>query len=115
MSQRKVISLTETKRRTLSLREVELLFDSEAVLFGNRNGVPMHRARQLFGEKAVMYVKEFQSTIRDSKEYKVYWNAYTLNKKDFFIAYYLTFDGFKLAATYVNVELTAKAAEEEKT
>ena len=36
-------------------------------------------------------------------------------KKIFFIAYYLTFDGFKLAATYVNVELTAKAAEEEKT
>ena len=107
MPQRKVIPLMEAQSKTLSMKEVEELFNREAVLFGECNGIPLHRARYYFGGKAVAYV--FDLEIKEGKRNAYYCNFCEIifDEKSEAKIYYLTWNGFKAAATYHNVNLTA--------
>lgn len=112
MPQRKVIPLMEarskTLSKTLSIKEVEELFNREAVLFEECNGIPLHRARYYFGAKAVAYV--FDLEIKKEGKRNAYYCNYCeiiFDGKSEAKIYYLTWNGFKAAATYHNVNLTA--------
>ncbi|WP_303868737.1 hypothetical protein [Acetobacterium wieringae] len=72
--------------------QVKELFEKEAVLFGNADGVLINRAIELFGKKAV----DFGSNYLNG------W-ASGFGIGDF-TAYYLKFSGFQQAATFANVE-----------
>jgi len=88
----------------LNSKQVDQLFQQNAVLIGNADGMPKYRAAELFGKEAVDYVM--------GRDYRNgYYKEYGIGN---FYASYLTYSGFQTAATYVNireieVQETAKA------
>ncbi len=77
----------------LNSKQVDQLFQQNAVLIGNADNIPEYRAVELFGKKAVDYV--MSTNCRNG-----YYNAYGIGNYD---APYLTYRGFQAAATYVNI------------
>ncbi len=78
----------------LNKEQVNLLFRQNAVLIGDADGMPRYRAEELFGEEAVDYVMS-----RDCRN--GYYNWYSIRGYD---APYLTYRGFQVVATYVNIQ-----------
>lgn len=74
------------------------LFSREAVLIGNSNVFPFHRAAMYFGEENVMYVK---TNTPGGK----YWNVSSINGV---AVSYLTYLGFKEAASAFNAQQLQK-------
>ena len=83
-------------QRTLNKYQAETLFFENAVLFGDRDGVPESVAKLLFGECAVEYAKAI-----DTKG-KIKFNGYGIGD---YTQRYLTFDGFMVACTFNNVSI----------
>lgn len=77
----------------LNKKQVQILFDREAVLLGTNDGVPLDRVVALFGEDAASYASR--------QEGGVYWNAYGVG--DYTLSY-LTLLGFQAAASFYNVQ-----------
>ncbi len=77
----------------LNSKQVDQLFQQNAILIGNADGMPKYRAVELFGEEAVNYV--MGTNLRNG-----YYNMYGIRNYD---ASYLTYKGFQVAATYVNI------------
>lgn len=83
--------------KTLNKMQVTELFEKEAVFFGVNDGVPVHRATELFGEKAAKFgIGEW------SKDWS---NGFSIAGND---VQYLTFKGFQKAAGYANAETLCK-------
>lgn len=89
--------------KTLNLQQVDELFDKEAICIGDKNGVPVYRAVEIFGEEAV----NFSRKLSDSK------NKYGSRKETSFSTYgigrdysldYVTQKAFRIAATYHNID-----------
>lgn len=78
---------------SLNKKQVQLLFDREAVLLGTTDGVPLNRAVALFGEDAVNHAQHFEAG--------VYTNGYGVG--DYTLPY-LTIQGFQAAASFYNVQ-----------
>ena len=72
--------------------QVKALFEKEAVLFGAVEGVPENKAIELFGNGAVEFSKRLPGT-----------NCNGFGIGDY-TAFYLTYRGFQMAATFVNVQ-----------
>ena len=88
----------------LNKDQVKALFDKEAVLLGTENGVPDYRVAVLFGKSAVEHAHRI-NTSRPGYYANGYGiGDYTLNA--------LTFRGFQAAASFFNVQLLRKEAEE---
>ncbi len=82
----------------LNSTQVNQLFRQNAMLFGNCDGVPECRVVELFGEEAVDYVMR--------KDYcEGFYNGYGIG--DCTVGY-LTYKGFRVAATYANVREVKK-------
>ena len=77
----------------LNSDHVKQLFEQEAVLTGSSDGVPAYRAVELFGSEAVQYAANPTNA-------GIYFNIF--DKGDFQLRY-LTFAGFRQAASYANV------------
>ncbi|WKY47067.1 hypothetical protein Q5O24_11950 [Eubacteriaceae bacterium ES3] len=75
----------------LNKAQVQELFEKEAVLFGETDGVLIERAIELFGEKATDYAQKPQTG---------WYNGFGVGN---FTAYYLTLTGFMRAASWANV------------
>lgn len=80
----------------MNMEQVESLFRAEAVLLGNRDGVPSCRAEELFGALAVKHAENRKVGTGD------YSNAYGIG--DYSLSF-LTHKGFMAAASFHNVEL----------
>ncbi len=88
----------------LNSKQVDQLFQQNAILIGNEDNVPKYRAVELFGEEAVDFVMDMNCR-------NGYYNGYGIGN---YTVRYLTYKGFQAAATYVNireieVQETAKA------
>lgn len=84
------------KATTINPAELRELFMEEvAIQDGNTYGVPAYRVRQLFGDKAFMYLYEHRRS-RDTM------SCYGCGD---YQCGYVTYEGFKIAATYHNVEI----------
>ncbi len=77
----------------LNKEQTDMLFQQNAVLIGEVDGMPRYRAVELFGEEAVDYVMG-----RDLRN--GYYNVYHIKGCG---TCYLTCKGFRAAATYVNL------------
>lgn len=77
----------------LNSNHVKQLFEQEAVLIGSSEGVPAYRAVELFGSEAVQYAA-------DPTNAGICFNIFDTG--DFQLRY-LTFAGFRQAASYANV------------
>ncbi len=89
----------------LNSKQVNLLFQQNAVLIGDVDGIQRYRAAELFGEEAVDYVMGMNCR-------NGYYNEYGIGNYD---APYLTYRGFQKAATYVNIrEIEAQEAAKPK-
>ena len=79
------------------------LFEREAVLFGDVNGIPLTRARELLGDEAVDFIHSY-----GQKEGKrgLYYNGYGNGR---FTAMYMTRLGLFAAVTYNNVTALERA------
>lgn len=82
----------------LNKTQAKELFEKEAILFGENDGIPLYRAIELLGKNAV----EFAINKNDPK-YKL-----TLTYNIFLVPInnsveYLTFSGFLQAVTYNNI------------
>lgn len=74
----------------LNKKQVLELFEREAVCFGQEDGVPLFRVRQLFGEKTAKFAS-------CSKNYNLFGTGeYNCG--------YLYLMGFMYTATYANIE-----------
>ncbi len=82
----------------LNRKQVEQLFQQNAMLFGNCDGVPECRVVELLGQESVDYVM-------DTNPRNGYYNEYGI--RDCSMPY-LTYGGFQVAATYVNVREVEK-------
>lgn len=78
----------------LNKKQVQNLFDQEAVLLGTTDGVPLGRAVALFGKDAVDHAQHLSAGVH-MNGYGV--GGYTLP--------YLTLRGFQAAASFNNVQL----------
>ena len=87
----------------LNREQVKELFDEEAFLMGNNDGVLIESAQKLFGKKAAAY-----AVMVDEAGH--WWNVRGI---DGYYVKYLTFEGFKSAATYANFEEIRKNQQEE--
>lgn len=83
--------------KILNKAMVDALFRREAVLIGNEDRVPEHRATALFGQDAVNYAKRMN-----------HWNGYGVGG---FTLGYLTYRGVLDAASYCNVQQLREVAE----
>jgi len=77
------------------------LFQREAVLFGDRDGIPEGRAVELLGAEAVSFAHRTETV--DKRGY--YFNGYGYGP---FTACYMTLAGFYIAVTYNNVTAIQK-------
>lgn len=82
--------------RILNKEQVQDLFQKEAVLIGQFDVVPLYRATELFGDKAV----EYAYGVKDSS------NCFGIGN---YSLPYLTYKGFQLAASFRNVEIVYKS------
>nr|WP_320026714.1 hypothetical protein [uncultured Acetobacterium sp.] len=78
----------------LNSAQVKELFGKEAFLIGNNDGVLIEIAQKLFGKKAVTYARMVDKGGH-------WWNVYGIDK---YYVEYLTFEGFKSAAVYANIQ-----------
>lgn len=86
------------------------LFERYAVLFGDTDGVPEYQAVNLFGEEAVVFAKRYSNAVAFAKRnFDGCCSGFGIGD---FTAEYLTFKGFRIAATYVNVAEIRQAQEE---
>lgn len=85
----------------LNSAQAKELFNGEAILFGDTDGVPLCRAIELFGEKAVNWANDLT---------KGWTNGFGIGG---YTVLYLNFSGFKQAATYANVEEIRKNQKKE--
>lgn len=92
----------------LNSQQVRLLFENEAVILGNYDGVPLYRATELFGVEAAKFAAKMKHI--DMGHRRVYYNG-SFGIGDYQCDY-LTMDGFLAAATYANVQ-EIKAKEEQ--
>lgn len=79
------------------------LFEREAVLFGEVEGIPEARATALLGAEAVQFAHRMDATNRS-----YLFNGYGIGN---YTAMYITLQGFYIAVTYNNVASIEKAAE----
>ncbi len=77
----------------LNKKQTDLLFQQNAILIGDADGMPRYRAVELLGKEAVDCVMGAGSRCRYSDVYGI---------GDCCILY-LTYRGFQAAATYVNI------------
>ncbi len=77
----------------LNSKQVDQLFQQNAVLFENVDGVPKYRVVELFGEAAMDFAVSLRDNRGNHSEYGV---------RDYSTPY-LTYKGFRVAATYANV------------
>lgn len=84
------------------------MWRSEAVLFGDREGVPLYRAKALLGAEAVAHVAD-----RDRYKGNMgrFLNGYGIGD---YTAEYLTKSGFMTAITFLNVKAIRAALEVEE-
>ena len=81
------------------------LFEREAFLFGDRDGIPEKRAEELLGHEAVAFTRRMEN-VEDKRGY--YFGGYGNGP---FTAYYMTLAGLYIAVTYNNVTALQKAEE----
>lgn len=79
----------------LNSAQAKELFLQEAVLFGERDGVPFPRAVKLFGKEAA----SFAITPDDPRDQREYYSLFGVGN---YQCYYLTFNGFLKAVSYAN-------------
>lgn len=79
--------------KQLTKAEVQELFDKESILIGQSDCVPLHRAKELFGDGAANYAFSISRSIGG------YFGVGDYNLP------YLTLRGFQAAASYHNVEM----------
>lgn len=77
----------------LNSDHIKQLFEQAAVLIGSSDGVPAYRAVELFGSEAVQYAI-------NPNNLGTCFNIFDVGD---FQLYYLTFAGFRKAASYANV------------
>lgn len=77
----------------LNSTQVKELFEKEAILIGSEDAVPLYRVRALFGDHAAGFV--------DGKYDRKWFNLFGVG--DFQLPY-VTFAGFRYAASFSNVE-----------
>lgn len=87
-------------KKALTQTEVMALFETEAILLGSGNGVPLYRVAELFGNRAA----DFAFQVHGAS------NAFGIG--DYNLPY-LNNIGFRLAASYRNVEEIRKELEPE--
>lgn len=79
----------------LNSNQVKELFEQEAVLIGGRDGVPLYRVRELFGDRAAGFAAGGDSN---------YGGDHSLFGVGDFQLPYVTYTGFQRAASFANVE-----------
>lgn len=84
----------------LNAQQARLLFESEAVLLGDHDGVPIFRAAELFGKKAAEFASEI-FMIKNGQRCVIYSSYFGVGD---YQCHYLTMEGFLVAASYANVE-----------
>lgn len=89
-------------KKMLNSAQVKELFEKEAILFGERDGVLIDKVIELFGVKATQFANDYS---------KGWANGFGVGD---FTAWYLTFTGFATAATYANVEAVRSLKEVSK-
>lgn len=88
----------------LNRAQVEAIFTAEAVLMGTKDGLPISKAREIFGGDAVDFAQRMSNTATGT-----YSNGYGIGD---YTAFYLTLTGAMIAATYNNIA-AIRAAEAE--
>lgn len=86
--------------KILNKKQVDALFQCEAVLIGTEDRVPAFRAEALFGKEAVRHA----GAVSDGK----FSSGYGVGD---FTLMYITYRGFLAAATFHNVQQLRKEAE----
>lgn len=88
----------------LNSAQVKELFEKEAVLMSsNGDGVLIERVQKMFGKKAA-------SNAGRADKAGYWWNSCGID--DYYVKY-LTFEGFKSAAAYANIEEIRRNQQEE--
>ena len=77
--------------------EVDKLFEEHAVLFGFEDGIPLDEAGMLLGDDAVRFAMNYKSNDRYPK---IMLDCFKINDAG---TWYLTRDGFYVAASYQNI------------
>ncbi|SHG16710.1 MULTISPECIES: hypothetical protein [Eubacteriales] len=77
----------------LNSEQVKCLFEQEAILIGNSDGVPIYRVAELFGDESAEFAGKYGTA-------GVYNSIFGVRG---FSLHYLTFRGFQQAASYANV------------
>lgn len=88
--------------KELNKAQVTALFEREAVLIGESDCIPEHRAVALFGKKAVKHAQDMNGSKRG-----LYVNGYGIGD---YTMNYLTFRGFQAAASFHNIEVLREEA-----
>lgn len=78
----------------LNKAQVNTLFAREAILLGSKDGVPMERVQELFGQEAVDRVSKYGKC-------GVHFNSFGCGTSCQVTYFYLL--GFQYAATYANI------------
>ena len=87
--------------------EVEKLFKEYCVLLGQEDGVLIEEAAKLFGEEAVRFACHYRSNEKYPPRTSGYFKCNSM------FIFYLTLNGFKIAASYVNgTEIIENSSEE---
>lgn len=89
--------------KELNKAQVAALFEREAVLIGESDCIPEHRAVALFGEKAVEHARG-----ENRNKPGIYVNGYGVGD---YTMFYLTFRGFQAAASFHNIEVLREEAQ----
>lgn len=88
--------------KTLNLQQVDELFDKEAICIGDKNGVPVYRAVEIFGEEAVDFSRRLSDTKNKyGSKREASFNAYGIGEN--YALNYVTQKAFRIAATYHNI------------
>lgn len=102
------ICKSEEILKTLSLQQVDELFDKEAICIGDKNGVPVYRVAEIFGREAVDFSRrlsdpqnKYGSKIEKSFRSYGIGETYSLD--------YVTKKAFRIAATYHNIDVIRSA------
>ena len=80
------------------------LFQREAVLFGDRDGIPEKKAVEILGKEAVAFTHRMESVEKRGYYFGGYGNGP-------FTAMYMTLAGLYIAVTYNNVTALQRAEE----
>lgn len=91
----------------LNSKQVQELFEKEAILINDRDVIPQYAVEKLFGKAAM----EFAKSIQDYKNLG-YWSEYYIDGGSYKLAF-LTYKGFRIAATYSNIDETRNKTSQE--